>query len=71
MKIRQKFIRVPSIEYSIASLTNKDVVATLQLPSGFKAVGESTYTFDKNGEHTFTYKDLNNKKTEEGDGCVE
>lgn len=55
-----KVYKDPSIEYSITSLTNKDVVATLQLPSGFKAVGESTYTFDKNGEHTFTYKDLNN-----------
>ena len=57
-----KTYKDPSIEYSVTSLTNKDVVATLQLPSGFKAVGESTYTFDKNGEHTFTYKDLNNKE---------
>lgn len=57
-----KIYKDPSIEYSVTSLTNKDVVATLQLPSGFKAVGESTYTFDKNGEHTFTYKDLNNKE---------
>lgn len=57
-----KIYKGPSIEYSVTSLTNKDVVATLQLPSGFKAVGESTYTFDKNGEHTFTYKDLNNKE---------
>ena len=57
-----KIYKGPSIEYSVTSLTNKDVVATLQLPSGFKAVGESTYIFDKNGEHTFTYKDLNNKE---------
>ena len=57
-----KVYKDPSVEYSVTSLTNKDVVATLQLPSGFKAVGESTYTFDKNGEHTFTYKDLNNKE---------
>lgn len=57
-----KIYKGPSIEYSVTSLTNKDVVATLQLPSGFKAVGESTYIFDKNGEHTFTYRDLNNKE---------
>ena len=57
-----KIYKDPSIEYSVTSLTNKDVVATLQLPSGFKAVGESTYIFDKNGEHTFTYRDLNNKE---------
>ncbi len=57
-----KIYKGPSIEYSVTSLTNKDVVATLQLPSGFKAVGESTYIFDKNGVHTFTYKDLNNKE---------
>lgn len=57
-----KVYKEPSIEYSVTSLTNKDVVATLQLPSGFKAVGESTYTFDQNGEHTFTYKDINNKE---------
>lgn len=57
-----KEYKEPSIKYSITSLTNQDVVATLDLPKGFTAVGETTYTFKNNGVHNFTYKDMNNKK---------
>lgn len=57
-----KVFKEPVVEYSITSLTNQDVVATLKLPSGYQAVGEDTYTFTENGEHVFTYTDLHNKE---------
>ena len=48
----------PVIHYTPASLTNQDVTATLELPSGFTAVGDTTHTFQTNGEHLFTYRNL-------------
>ena len=52
----------PVIDYSITELTNQDVVATLVLPDGFTAVGDTTHTFQSNGKYTFTYKDAQNKE---------
>lgn len=57
-----KEYKEPSIEYSITSLTNQDVIATIQLPEGFTSVGNVTYTFKNNGTYNFTYRDINNKE---------
>lgn len=57
-----KEYKEPVIEYSINSLTNKDVIATLQLPAGFTAIGDTTHIFKNNGEYIFKYRDINNKE---------
>ena len=46
---------IPVIKYSPDSATNQDVTATMVLPDGFTAVGETAHTFTDNGEYTFTY----------------
>ncbi len=57
-----KEFKEPEIEYSINSLTNQDVVATIKLPYGYKAVGTTSYTFKNNGKYEFTYKDINDEE---------
>lgn len=57
-----KKYKEPEIQYSISSLTNQDVVATIQLPAGFSAVGDTSHIFKENGVYNFTYKDINNKE---------
>lgn len=59
---KTKEYKQPVVSYSITSLTNQDVVAELQLPDGFKAIGETTYVFKSNGTYIFTYKDINDKE---------
>lgn len=55
------FVEVPVVNYSITSVTNQDVVATLQLPEGYKVVGDVSYTFSENGVYTFKYVNLDNE----------
>lgn len=50
-----------TINYSINSLTNQNVVATLELPEGATAF-ETTHIFTENGTYTFSYEDLNGNK---------
>ena len=44
-----------NITYSTETLTNQDVIATIELPEGYTVVGDKTHTFTENGTHTFTY----------------
>ena len=57
-----KEFKEPEIEYSINSLTNQDVVATIKLPYGYKAVGTTSYIFKNNGKYEFVYKDINDEE---------
>ena len=57
-----KVFSEPVVEYSITSLTNQDVEATLRLPDGYKIVGDNKHLFSENGEFEFTYIDYNNKE---------
>lgn len=57
-----KVFSEPVVEYSITSLTNQDVEATLRLPDGYKVIGDNKHLFKENGEFTFTYKDTHNKE---------
>ncbi len=45
------------VSYNINSLTNKDVIATLELQEGIKVIGSATHTFTENGEYIFNYED--------------
>lgn len=52
----------PEIEYSKNKLTNQNVVATIKIPYGYKAIGSTSYTFNNNGKHEFKYKDINGEE---------
>ena len=55
----KEYNAAPTINYSNTNPTNQDVTATITLPEGCNPVGETSYTFDKNGTHTFMYIDAN------------
>lgn len=46
------------VNYSIYSLTNQDVVASVVVPDGWTVKGDATHTFSENGEYTFVYTDI-------------
>ncbi len=49
-----------TISYSTTDKTNQDVVATINLPEECEMVeGETSFTFEENGTHTFKYQDKN------------
>ena len=50
-------VSTPTIEYSTTNPTNKDVIAQLVLPEGYKA-DVTSYTFTDNGTYAFNYIDL-------------
>ena len=52
----------PTIKYSPDFITNQDVTATLELPDSCTAVGSTSHTFTDNGEHIFTYLNMNQEE---------
>ena len=53
------------VSYSTEELTNKDVVATLEVSTDCTIIGDATHTFTENGEHIFKYQDKNGKEYSE------
>ncbi len=56
---------VVKVSYSTEKLTNKDVVATLEVSTDCTIIGDATHTFTENGEHIFKYQDKNGKEYSE------
>ena len=59
-----KEFKEPEIEYSINSITNKDVEAKIKLTYGCTSIGKNSHTFTENGMYTFKYKDVNGEEKE-------
>lgn len=56
---KTKVFKEPEIEYSINSITNKNVEAKIKLTYGCVAIGNTSHTFTENGTYAFKYKDIN------------